>query len=757
LAVDRTQPGREPEELAPPPPPASTGPTARAAGATRLLRHAAAWLAATLAESPAALPGLAVVAMFVAWASEEGGYPLTSWAPGGLVMIGLLAVTTLAGGWRRPRLSAAGTLALACLAGYTAWSFASIAWAGVRADAWEGADRTLLYLLVFALFAGFGLRPRAAALLMVCWTLSLAGLAAYVLVHMEGAGAGLRAAFPEGRLLFPVGYVNAQAAQWMMAAWPALLLARSPRLHPALRGVLAGAAVLLSDVALLSLSRGALLASAIVLVLVCALLPGRLRTFAVLVPVALGVGLSTPAILRVGDRLEGGAPSATALGAAHSALNSASTTIFLASALVALAVALAASLDRSALMAAGALRARVRRALAVCALATLIGVVAGGLAVAGNPVARVRHAWNTFTSPKGYAANSSGTNRLLGGLGSNRYDFYRVALDEFAAHPVLGIGADNFAQGYLLHGRSPETPRYPHSVELRTLADTGIVGALLAIAGLAAALLAAARAVRRGDALQRTVAAAAIAGFGYWVVHGSADWFWEYAGLGAPAFALLGMACALDPGRVRARTRTRALLRGMPRPPAIPSRTLSRMRRLLSGPSRALGDALRALAPRRRLPAGFAMLVVALVAAGSFAAPWISELQVQSAARGWTTAPAAAYARLEEAAQWNPLSAQPYLLAGSIALRLGELEPADRYFARGLARSPNEQYATLERGAIASQRGERTRAIELLRRALALYPRDRLASAALSLTRAGGRVSVAELNAAIYGQARQFE
>src|SRR6202034_770678 len=88
---------------------------------------------------------------------------------------------------------------------------------------------------------------------------------------------------------------------------------------------------------------------------------------------------------------------------------------------------------------------------------------------------------------------------------------------------------------------------YRHSVELRTLAETGLIGALLALVGLAAALLAAARALRDADPLARTVCAAALSGFAYWVVHGSFDWFWEFAGLGAPAFALLGIACALAP------------------------------------------------------------------------------------------------------------------------------------------------------------------------------------------------------------------
>ena len=154
----------------------------------------------------------------------------------------------------------------------------------------------------------------------------------------------------------------------------------------------------------------------------------------------------------------------------------------------------------------------------------------------------------------GYAANSPSGSRLTSGLGSNRYDFYRVALNEFVAHPLVGIGADNFQQQYLVHGRSDETPHYPHSVELRTLAQTGLVGALLALVGLGAALLAGVRAAlasiaRRADPLGGAVAAAALGGFAYWLVHGSVDWFWEFAGLGAPAFALLGLACALGRSR----------------------------------------------------------------------------------------------------------------------------------------------------------------------------------------------------------------
>ena len=112
---------------------------------------------------------------------------------------------------------------------------------------------------------------------------------------------------PGGRLIFPSGYANANAAEWMMAFWPAR--ADGPRAAAAdgrCAGLLAGAAVLLACVTLLSQSRGSLYATPAMLVLVFALLPSRTRTFALLVPVAAGIAAATPAVLRVGDHLREG-------------------------------------------------------------------------------------------------------------------------------------------------------------------------------------------------------------------------------------------------------------------------------------------------------------------------------------------------------------------------------------------------------------------------------------------------------------------
>ncbi len=703
-------------------------------------------LAAALREAPTTVPAFAALALMVLWATSDAGYPLTHWAPGGLIVLALLAIALLA---VRPRVAAIPLpvrIALLCLAAYTALSFLSILWAAVPGDAWEGANRTLLYLLVFALFACWPQRGATAALLLCAWTFALIGLAAFTALHVNAAAAvsatRLQTLLPGGRLLYPAGYVNADAAQWLMACWPALLLARSRRLPWGLRGALAGGAVLLAEVALLSQSRGALYATPVMLVLVFALLPGRVRTFALLVPVAAGIGAAAPAVLRVGERLEGG-------GNAAAAIHGATTAMFAAALGVALLVALGAAIEQRRAPLSRAAATRVHRATGAVAVLALIALLAGGWAAAGNPLTRARHAWDTFKSPSGYAANRTGESRLIGGLGSSRYDFYRVALDEFTAHPLLGIGADNFAEPYLRHGRSSETPHYPHSVELRTLTETGLLGALLAALGLAAALLACRHAATRSpDSLARGVAAAATAGFGYWAVHGSFDWFWEFAGLGAPAFALLGLGCALAP---------RAEVAPVPRGTTITTTAgPPRAGEAAGVPPRAGGT--RDGNSRRRLHPWIALAgaAAALAAIASLTAPWLSQLQIQSAARIWVRDPATAYARLNNAARLNPLSDEPYVVAGSIALRRGELPRADHEFALAQRRTPGDAYATLERGAIASTRGEQRAALVLLARAAQLNPRDPLTRQALALARRGQRVDVGELNRSILSNAEQL-
>jgi tetratricopeptide (TPR) repeat protein len=674
-------------------------------------------LTAPLRAAPATVPALAAIVLFVVWATSQAGYPVTHWAPGALIVMALLAIALIATPLRFAEVPPAVWIALGALAAFTLLSYLSILWAPDTGEAWEGANRTLLYLLVFALFALWRAHGASAALVLCVWTLALIVLASFTVLHLDAAsGASLPTLIPGGRLDYPSGYPNANAAQWLMAFWPALLLAGSARLPWGVRGALAGGAVLLAEVALLSQSRGSLYATPVVLVLVFALLPGRTRTFALLVPVAAGIGAAAPAVLRADDLKDG--------VVTHAAVHTATVAMLAAAIAVGLVVAiLAATEDR--LQLSQAARGRVRTGVRIAALAALVAVIAGGLLAFGSPVGRIERGWATFKG--GYAADSTTGNRLIGGLGSNRYDFYRVALDEFLHHPLVGIGADNFEQQYLLHGRSNETPHYPHSVELRTLTDTGRVGSLLLLSCLAAALVAAARALRSRDPLVTAAAAAALAGFAYWIVHGSFDWFWEFAGLGAPAFALLGIACALAPPR--------AAPSAAAEPDGI-NRHRHRHR------------------PRLALAGAAALALAGVVSLG---APWLSRLELESAAKVWTTAPQTAYARLRSAADLNPLSDEAFLLAGSIALRYGELPRAAHQFSLALGRNRNDAYATLELGAIDAVRDNHASALVLLERAVQLSPREPINRQVLAAVRARRPVSIEELNGAILLKAQQIE
>jgi tetratricopeptide (TPR) repeat protein len=161
------------------------------------------------------------------------------------------------------------------------------------------------------------------------------------------------------------------------------------------------------------------------------------------------------------------------------------------------------------------------------------------------------------------------------------------------------------------------------------------------------------------------------------------------------------------------------------------------------------GDAVPAASPARARPraaatvlAFTAIVLAALVVAG----PWLAERDVERAGAVYATQPFASYSRLDRAADLDPFSDRPALIAGSIALRYGDLARAKSAFADALARNPRGQYATLELGAIASVERDRPRALALLRRAVALAPRDGTAREVLAVVREGGTVDVAALN-----------
>jgi O-antigen ligase len=665
-------------------------------------RQLAVPLRAALIRSPVLPLALVAVAVFVWFAASNGGFDATTWYPGALIVLALVAIAAVTvPAANVPRVV---TVAVVALLAYAAWSYLSIGWADQKGDAWDGANRSLLYALAFALFALWRPRGRVAAALVIAYALGVAGVGLVELLRAWGAG-DPSDFFSQGRFASPAGYMNANVALWFSALWPCVVFGARKELNPLLRGLLVAAAVLLCGLAVLGQSRGWLFTAPVAALFFIALVPQRVRTSLTLALVLGATGAATNALLDV-YRAAGGAGFGDAMSKAAQALVLAAVV----AGVVAFLVALADQRARPS-------REQERRAgRALAGLAVIVTVVGLVLFVSafGSPFTVAEKGWHAFkteNSPYG------GSSRFTGSLGTNRYDFWRVGWDRFKEKPLTGLGADNFQEAYLAARRSDNAPKYPHSVQIRTIAETGLVGTVLLLVGVGAGLVAAVGAIRRRRALGAAAAAAATASFVYWLVHGTIDWFWEFPALGGPAFALLGLAAGLLPRR------------------SGPTRRSAR--RSTRGPARR----------PRELRAGLAVLIALGVAAAmSFGAPWFAELEQNNAIGTWRADPRGAFDALDSAASLNPLSATPKLLGGSIALRLGRREDSIRYFREAIARDHNDAYAHLELGGLLAQSGRRREAIATLERAHRLDPRDDLTAGVLSRARRGKPVDLAAVN-----------
>ena len=94
----------------------------------------------------------------------------------------------------------------------------------------------------------------------------------------------------------------------------------------------------------------------------------------------------------------------------------------------------------------------------------------------------IEHQWDDFTSVE--SDDQSDPARVLRSNSGNRWVWWREAAGAFSDEPLRGWGAGSFP---LVHRRyrDDDLPvRQAHSVPLQFLAETGIVGALLALGGL---------------------------------------------------------------------------------------------------------------------------------------------------------------------------------------------------------------------------------------------------------------------------------
>lgn len=580
----------------------------------------------------AALLGLALLALWTWWARSDGAFFGVVLLPGA---IGLYLVLIVAVGIARLPIAPRGphAIALAALLALAAWTALSLLWTPSRELALDYAQRSFAYAGAFLAGLAFTVALRRRMMLSLAPFLIAGGIvAAIVVVKLLTTSALGDVVDLDGQLDFPFGYRNANAGYFAMVAFATMpLIARAPS-GIALRAAAAALGGLGLALAAISQSRGSLLgvaAGAIVLLLVS---PHRGRALLALVVVV------APVAVVLGELLDPFEAARTS--AALPELRQGAWFALGAGAVAGLLAAGAGLLERQGLRV--PLPRASRRSALVGSLAALAAAIAAVIVLFGNPLAEVADQIDRASSGNSSYDRIEGSRfTYIGGL--NRVNFWEVALEQAGDDPLRGGGAGSFRSAYLVDGNGTEAPRNAHSLPLEMLGELGVVGLLLLLLALGAAVVGAWRSRRLGpDAATLSAAALVVAAVA--LAQAAVDWSWFFGGQMAPALALLGSAA---------------------------------------------GPAALALSPLRRgvrLTAATVAALLALIAVPSF----ISERLTLDAAQGWRSGVDGAYGALATASDLNPLASTPLLVEAEIAKQTNDPDRALAALDEAVKRSPSD-------------------------------------------------------------------
>jgi O-antigen ligase len=466
---------------------------------------------------------------------NAGGYFPS--APGFVTIVfaqALVLRTTLAA---RPfeGFSRALAIPLAGLVLYAAFQLASALWSHATARTLDSYDRTLLYVLAFALFGSLRCsRARIAwlvqALVAGLAAVCLIGLLSRVLPHAWPTASS----FFADRLNYPLTYWNAEG---MVAAIVLILgfhLSADRGGHWSVRVC---SAALLPGVAatlLLTFSRGAMGAAVIGLLAYC-----LLTRFNTLPAALLAIAPPTAVALR-------SAWNATALATNHPTGPTAISQGRHVAAVVG-ACMLAAGLLRAALLLADrpiAQLALVRvpppRAIRVGA-GVGVAIVAVGLALALGAGGFTHREYDKFVDGTAAPHTAQTRERLSDPANNGRLPLWEAAVRIYETQKLRGTGAGTYQQYYFRYRSEAQYVTDAHSLYLQSLAELGLVGfvlILLVVLGILGGLAARIRGPNR--ALYAALFAVALA----WAVHQAFDWDWQMPAVTLGVFILAGLALA---------------------------------------------------------------------------------------------------------------------------------------------------------------------------------------------------------------------
>lgn len=272
--------------------------------------------------------------------------------------------------------------------------------------------------------------------------------------------------------------------------------------------------------------------------------------------------------------------------------------------------------------------------------------------VFADPVDWVGDQVDDFTNPTTQPV-SQGPARL-GSVGSNnRWGWWQEAWDAFTEHPVGGTGAGTFRLVHFELRDNTNVVTEPHDLPLQALAETGIVGFLLAAATAVAGLLAVRRGLGRLEGEERAAALALAAGGLLYPLHGLVDYDWDFVAVSAPFFFVVGVLIAAG----------------------APTRTVRR-------PFEAL-----------------AIAGITLAAVTALVTPWLADRETDAAGDSLSAGrPGEAADQADAARSLNPFAVEPLFLAAEAAYAQGDAREALRLYVRATELQPENWNTWYELG-----------------------------------------------------------
>jgi tetratricopeptide (TPR) repeat protein len=683
------------------------------------------------------LSWVATFSLTVYLAMSGGGYDIVVRSELGLVVWWFVVLGVLVGVLPRVRLEPLAWLALGLLTAFLAWTWIGASWApsheqALNSVALVSAYVAVLAIGVLALNSGSGqavLGGLAAGIVVVCAIALLSKLIPSLFPYDSSTKL-----YDTVRLSYPFDYSDG-VGEFAALAVPLLLyVASGARSLPTRMLGQAGLPVVLLCLAM-TVSRGGIFAAIVGAIAFYALVPDRIARLPSGVFAAAGIAALMLALLhRAALRDSAG----IAPGSERHSMLAILIAVVVASALAQLVFSLLARrVPRPRWLVVSRRRAQVITALIASVLVAL-----GVIAFAAGTVANL---WHDFQQANP-SSHSNQYFRLLSLAGSHRYQYWQVAIKAFDSSPFHGIGPGDFRYYWAQHQTLGEYVVNAHSLWIETLAELGIVGALLIVGFFLSVILAGVRRALCATAAGRLPAATAAAGLIAFCAAAAFDWVWQIGVI--PMIAMLLAAVVVTSGRgdavrgpdqaaessadsVRRRApRTVLAARNTGSPPGDPKPVTVEPAPPEPPPPADMTDTHTTdTHTQRRAPRQFrrlvrvAAVIAALFACWGIAMPLASTISVrnsQAAARRGDIP--LSFRDAANAESIEPAASSPRVQTALLLEKIGEIHRARQVLAAALRLDPLNSTTWLTASRLATEAGDADAALADYRRAKALNP-----------------------------------